>query len=70
MKNEENPQAFPIVKLSDDSFTVEAGMTLRDYFAAKAMQSLITIKEEVHNDYLADQAYKMADSMLIVRSKP
>jgi hypothetical protein len=50
------------------------GMTLRDYFAAKAMQGLITSR---HTDYengwydeeqLAESAYKMADAMLSARS--
>ena len=50
------------------------GMTLRDYFAAKAMQGLITSR---HTDYengwyneerLANSAYNMADAMLKARN--
>ena len=52
--------AFPT-----DSF-VHHGMTLRDYFAAKAMQTLIT-------DYgpadAATEAYEYADAMLKERAK-
>jgi hypothetical protein len=49
------------------------GMTLRDYFAAKAMQALITSR---HTDYengwydeamVAASAYDMAESMLKAR---
>jgi len=43
----------------------EGGMTLRDYFAAKAMQALID------NDGLLipRQAYAIADAMLAAREK-
>lgn len=44
------------------------GMTLRDYFAAKAMQAEMT--QGIHeSDFLetASRAYKMADAMLKAR---
>ena len=54
-----NPQAFP------SNVWWETGMTLRDYFAAKAMQALID------NDGLFSeiptQAYALADAMLKAR---
>jgi hypothetical protein len=43
------------------------GMTLRDYFAAKAMQALID--KEVFFDDVAESAYKVADHMLRVREQ-
>jgi hypothetical protein len=44
------------------------GMTLRDYFAAKAMQGLmVDIPDPIHVEYVADAAYKMADAMLKAR---
>jgi hypothetical protein len=46
------------------------GMTLRDYFAAKAMQADIT--DGRHEDqfaWCAGRAYKMADAMLEARGK-
>jgi hypothetical protein len=51
------------------------GMTLRDYFAAKAMQGLLknALTEEFHlidNDWMAGismDAYSMADAMLKAR---
>jgi hypothetical protein len=55
-----NPQAFPNPHRTDLT-----GMTLRDYFAAKAMQALID------NDGLFSkiptQAYALADEMLKAR---
>lgn len=47
------------------------GMTLRDYFAAKAMQALITQQvpsELASREDIADWAFEMADAMLVVRS--
>lgn len=41
------------------------GMSLRDYFAAKAMQSLILCAKTSNDiDLLAKSAYAMADAML------
>lgn len=63
-----NPPAFPSgneVTLGDLRSNGHSGMTLRDYFAAKAMQALID------NDGLFSeiptQAYALADAMLKVR---
>lgn len=65
-----NPQAFPI---SGSQYKHTLGMTLRDYFAAKAMQGLVTAS---HNDggcvkcddkYIAPLAYEIADEMLEAR---
>ena len=51
------------------------GLTIRDYFAAKAMQ---TMMQEIHHDFilvrdvrepLVEAAYRMADSMLEERAK-
>lgn len=51
------------------------GMTLRDYFAAKAMQALIASRrvenESGHydEDRVAESSYNMADAMLAEREK-
>jgi len=47
------------------------GMTLRDYFAAKAMTSTLTggntaAKESIEN--MATHAYRLADAMMEVRN--
>ena len=46
-------------------------MTLRDYFAAKAMQAMITvtIRTDVKKELLSDAAYEIADAMLEARQK-
>jgi hypothetical protein len=44
------------------------GMTLRDYFAAKAMQGLLAGKlQSVELKVIAGDCYKMADAMLKAR---
>lgn len=46
------------------------GMTLRDYFAAKAMQSfLMTWHSDASYKDIAEGAYGIADAMLSERSK-
>ena len=51
----------------------ESGMTLRDYFAAKAMQGMCATLGEVSGEpfwnVLASDAYKMADAMLKAREQ-
>lgn len=68
-----NPYAFPSPQYDD----VKEGMSLRDYFAAKAMQGLIadghtmwdSQKFQGDRHTIAEWAYIMADAMLIARSK-
>ena len=58
-----NPQAFPNPHLRGDE-----GMTLRDYFAAKAMQAILSNPEYGDDDTsLAGAAYYVADAMLKAR---
>jgi hypothetical protein len=47
--------------------TDEKGMSLRDYFAAKAMQGMMVDVAQPRCDYIADTSYKMADAMLKAR---
>ena len=54
-------QAFPDGLLNQD------GMTLRDYFAAKAMQALISRKDFEFEDSAWENAYDMADAMMKAR---
>jgi hypothetical protein len=46
-----------------------AGMTLRDYFAAKAMQGYITGDYDVYPREIVQRAYAIADAMLEEREK-
>lgn len=53
------------------SITAHHGMSLRDYFAAKAMQGLVASNDEGAGDRLSDipgYAYAIADAMLAARS--
>ena len=70
MKQEEQ-NAFPALHLD-----AHQGMTLRDYFAAKAMQGLFSSVGEITKswsamardiplkDYISDYSYEIADAML------
>lgn len=73
MENEiKNPQAFPLKEpLLNDC----EGMTLRDYFAAKALNGLLS-SNPIFNTQFADNAeggaimaYEWADAMLNERQK-
>ena len=67
--NPGNIGAFPSLRESDFS-PVNEGMTLRDYFAAKAMQGLIASNDEGAGDRIDDipgYAYLIADAMLKAR---
>jgi len=51
---------------------ISSGMTLRDYFAAKAMQGMITgthMWADKEDDDLAGCAYDLADAMLKARGQ-
>jgi hypothetical protein len=62
-------QAFPRTGFHKE----QDGMTLRDYFAAKAMQGLLAQSGgTAHSSDVglgAEYAYKMADAMLAERNK-
>ena len=67
MTTETGGQAFPAHFESHD------GMNLRDYFAAKAMQAILSEDPDYHQKYefiyLADFSYQCADAMLKERGK-
>lgn len=59
--------AFPTATLAQKT---EGGMTLRDYFAAKAMQGMMAdgqVLKLVGDSELAKAAYAIADEMLKAR---
>ena len=64
-------QAFPLAYHLSQS--ILPGMTLRDYFAAKAMQGELASQspenEYTNLDALAVLAYRVADAMLKARAK-
>jgi hypothetical protein len=75
-----NPPAFPgkqkalLIKSEHSDIAKEYeidqnGMTLRDYFAAKAMQGMMVDVHIPDCNYIAKTAYEMADAMLEARQK-
>lgn len=64
----DKPFAFPQYKTYGGDECNEGGMTLRDYFAAKAMQSFIRDNYWTDKD-LCRNAYILADKMLAEREK-
>lgn len=63
--------AFPNSRSVDAVSVVDGGMSLRDYFAAKAMQGWTS--NPLPNDSsikdVAEWAYRQADAMLLERAK-
>lgn len=67
-------KAFPTLK-DNGHITTQDGMDLRDYFAAKAMQTLIGIcledstinSPDERRERVAELAYKQADAMMEAR---
>lgn len=67
-KYDDGGPAFPI--WNDSDFP---GATLRDYFAVKAMQGMVSSSAYESGDWeqgsIAEQAYQMADAMIAERNK-
>ena len=66
-----NPPAFPT---GTGITPYHSGMTLRDYFAAKAMQATVDawIQRSIYpptDDEVAKNAYAIADAMLAAREQ-
>ena len=57
--------AFPLKEPLTSDYL---GMSLRDYFAAKAMQSLVAL-DCITATMVAEDAYAIADAMLAARDK-
>lgn len=82
MSTPENPPAFPEIETNSEIGKASVpfshvysygGMTLRDYFAAKAMQSIVVNIGDImlggNSEDVAKSAYGMADAMLKERAK-
>ena len=69
MSGDHNPPAFPRPHSGNTNFAQE-GMTLRDYFAAKAIQGLLFDDDGDFSDpkWLAERAYVFADAMMKARA--
>lgn len=71
MSKETGGTAFPFVSnggIQMHQFC-EGGITLRDYLAAKAMQSVSLAIDQNEQQLIANASYQMADAMLVARSK-
>lgn len=82
--NTQNPPAFPTSDPNYEEKYSSAGMTLRDYFAAKSMHAEIVTcgvpgeaceamldamePDETVESHIAKTAYRMADAMLKARA--
>ncbi len=66
--------AFPFTDYDShgDVMDIHSGMTLRDYFAAKAMQSILAREDGRFTttlEYVGGKAYQYADAMLKARQQ-
>lgn len=63
--------AFPWAIDDGENITGQKGMTLRDYFAAKALQNfrdqICSQSDQEWFDKVAEGAYRMADAMMKAR---
>ena len=61
--------AFPVEMIYTQENEKFNGMTLRDYFAAKAMTGLLTAElvGEYSNEHVAEISYRIADAMMRAR---
>jgi hypothetical protein len=66
MKDQKKPNAFPYSGVGDD-MNYSRGMSLRDYFAAKAMQGMMHDVSQPVGEVIAEWAYQVADAMLKAR---
>ena len=66
-------KAFPMAHPSELCRYIDSGMDLRDYFAAKAMQAIITRCDEGSSEiehidsWIGSYAYTVADAMMEAR---
>ena len=63
--------AFPVEMIYTQENEKFNGMTLRDYFAAKAMTGLLTAElvGEYSNEHVAEISYRIADAMMKARNE-
>lgn len=68
-----NESAFPFAWENSltGKTTIFTGMSLRDYFAAKAMTGLLTAElvGEYSNEHVAEISYRIADAMMKAREE-
>lgn len=75
MSKDTGGPAFPVTLPSGELYQEHLphdGMTLRDYFAAKALQGLCADPNTsgAKREHLVAECYELADAMLVARVKP
>ena len=70
MTKADSEAAFPSYKHIESYGQMMAvgGMTLRDYFAAKAMQGICASGPQISDELIARESYGLADAMLKART--
>ncbi len=71
MTDKTGGSAFPMLGsvAYNSDWSIDPGMTLRDYFAAKAMASVPLALDSNEQQLIANAAYAQADAMLRTREK-
>jgi len=68
MRTKAKGPAFPLI--SDEGYIINAGLTKREYFAAMALQGLLTDNESPNSrEEFAGYAVKFADALIEELSK-
>jgi hypothetical protein len=68
MRTKAKGPAFPLI--SDEGYIINAGLTKREYFAAMALQGLLTDNESANTrEEFAGYAVKFADALIEELSK-
>ncbi len=74
MEKDTGGTAFPL-PLGSETVEGQEGMTLRDYFAAKAMQGILANPGQLDSlnadsiKWVTNDSYRMADAMLAARGQ-
>jgi len=66
-KKDTSGPAFPTSLKNYKTVGAGSGMTLRDFFAAHALQGLLVGEHDPDYVLLADMAYQLANQMMIAR---
>lgn len=63
--------AFPLAASEYGGHGPSGGMSLRDYFAAKAMQAMVAVEFDTNfrRANWAEESYRVADAMIAERAK-
>jgi len=69
---EDGGRAFPWCGDLNETPSINLGLTVRDYMAAKAMQGMCANGDAIHrgDEVIAKDAYAIADAMIRARSQP